>query len=72
LLWGPGLLSSTGWHLFSRRPDRVPLTYYYPGMAHKMQRRVLHAVFSVQRMRMVMPIFWDVTRRVRQVYGTKN
>ncbi|KAF8483513.1 cytochrome P450 [Russula ochroleuca] len=47
LLWGPGLLSSTG-------------------MAHKKQRRVLdaNAVFSVQRMRTVMPIFWDVTRRL--------
>ncbi|KAI0001207.1 cytochrome P450 [Russula vinacea] len=47
LLWGPGLLSSTG-------------------MAHKKQRSVLdaNAVFSVQRMRTVMPIFWDVTRRL--------
>ena len=35
-------------------------------MAHKKQRRVLNAVFSVQRMRTVMPIFWEVTRRVRQ------
>ncbi|KAI0260719.1 cytochrome P450 [Gloeopeniophorella convolvens] len=45
LLWGPGLLSSTG-------------------LAHKRQRRVINAVFSVQRMRTVMPIFWDVTRRL--------
>lgn len=35
------------------------------GAAHKKQRRVLNAVFSVQRMRMIMPILWDVTRRVR-------
>jgi hypothetical protein len=34
------------------------------GMAHKKQRRVLNAVFSIQRMRTIMPIFWDVTRRV--------
>ncbi|KAI9465871.1 cytochrome P450 [Lactarius psammicola] len=36
------------------------------GMAHKKQRRVLNAVFSAQRMRMVMPIFWDVTRRLEE------
>jgi len=43
-------------------------------MAHKKQRRVINAVFSVQRMREVMPIFWDVTRRledtlVNQLHG---
>jgi len=45
LLWGPGLLSSTG-------------------MAHKRQRRVINAVFSIQHMRLAMPVFWDVTRRL--------
>ena len=52
--------------MFSRRPDPVVLTYYPLGMAHKKQRRFFNAVFSVQHMRTMMPIFWDVTRRVRQ------
>jgi hypothetical protein len=41
-------------------------------MAHKKQRRVINAVFSIQRMREVMPIFWDVTRRVRPALLHKN
>jgi hypothetical protein len=43
-------------------------------MAHKKQRGVLNAnaVFSVQRMRTVMPIFWDVTRRVRPTLRRKK
>lgn len=36
------------------------------GMAHVKQRRVLNSVFSVQRMRKVMPILWDVTRRLEE------
>ncbi|KAI0289886.1 cytochrome P450 [Multifurca ochricompacta] len=47
LLWGPGLLSSTG-------------------MAHKKQRYVINTAFSIQRMRLAMPIFWEVTHRVEE------
>ncbi|KAH9067862.1 cytochrome P450 [Lactarius vividus] len=36
------------------------------GAVHKKQRRVLNTVFSVQRMRMIMPILWDVTRRLEE------
>ncbi|KAH9975384.1 cytochrome P450 [Lactifluus volemus] len=38
------------------------------GMAHKRQRRVLNATFSTQRMRTIMPIFWDVTRRLEDTF----
>jgi hypothetical protein len=43
-------------------------------MALKEQRGVLdaNAIFSVQRMRTVMPIFWDVTRRVRPTLRHKK
>ena len=56
------------------RPVSVRLTHHSPGMAHKKQRGVLNAnaVFSVQRMRTVMPIFWDVTRRVRPTLRRKK
>jgi hypothetical protein len=50
---------------FSQGFELVALTLPWPGMAHEKQRRVLNSVFSVQHMRMVMPILWDVTRRVR-------
>ena len=56
-----------GRNLFSRRLWLVALTRPSLGMAHKRQRRILNAVFSIQRMRTVMPIFWDVTRRVRLI-----
>jgi hypothetical protein len=34
-------------------------------MAGKRKRQILNMIFSAQGMRKVMPIFWDVTRRVR-------
>ncbi|KAH9042654.1 cytochrome P450 [Lactarius pseudohatsudake] len=46
--------------------ELVALTLPWSGAAHKKQRRVLNAVFSVQRMRMIMPILWDVTRRLEE------
>lgn len=66
LLKGPGFPSSNGSSLLSQGPSRTWLSLIQPssGMAGRRQRQVLNRVFSAQRLRTVMPIFWDVTRRV--------
>jgi len=66
LLRGPGLPSSNGSNLLSRGLSRTWLSLIQPSsdMAGRRQRQVLNKVFSAQRLRTVMPIFWDVTRRV--------
>ena len=66
LLFGPGLLSVLG----ASSSHRVHLScvhnkHPFSGETHRKQRKMLNPVFSVNHMRHMLPLFYEVTDRVR-------
>ena len=63
-VFGPGLFATNGIPTSSRPISEALISHLSIGDNHRKQRKILNPVFSINHMRHMMPIFYNVTHQV--------